>query len=98
MTTEDKSKSYSDFKMTGNLYDDVNIVSDAIDHLYGMVDFLEKEVMERDKDKIATELFIRINRLKSEMSKISNESKRIVQRADIDNFGALSKYVRNYLI
>ena len=88
----------SNFKLTLNLYDDVNIVNDAIDHLYSMVDFLEKEVMERDKDKIATELFIRINRLKAEMSKISNESKIIIQRADIDNFGELSKYVRNYLI
>lgn len=88
----------SDFKLTGNIYDDVKIVNDAIDHLYSMVDFLEKEVIERDKGKIATELFIRINRLKSEMSKISNESKLIVQRADIDNFGTLSKYVRNYLI
>ena len=87
-----------DFKLTGNIYDDVKIVNDAIDHLYSMVDFLEKEVMERDKDKIATELFIRINRLKTEMSKISNESKLIVKRADIDNFGALSKYVKNYLI
>ena len=88
----------SDFKLTGNIYDDVKIVNDAIDHLYSMVDFLEKEVMERDECKIATELFIRINRLKSEMSKISNESKLIVKRADIDNFGALSKYVKNYLI
>ena len=88
----------SDFKLTGNIYDDVKIVNDAIDHLYSMVDFLEKKVMERDKDKIATELFIRINRLKTEMSKISNESKLIVKRADIDNFGALSKYVKNYLI
>ena len=86
------------FKAFDFIYDDVKIVNDSIDHLYSMVDFLEKEVMERDKGKIATELFIRINRLKSEMSKISNESKIIIQRADIDNFGELSKYVRNYLI
>ena len=55
-----------DIKMSGDLYDDVKKVHDAICYLQGMIDFLEKECMERDKGKTATELFIRINGMKME--------------------------------
>lgn len=84
-------------KMTGDLYDDVKKVHEAICYLQGMVDILEKECMERDKSQIATELFIRINGVKREVTKMVNESERILQRADIDQFGPLSKYFRLYL-
>ena len=84
-------------KMTGDFYEDVGKVNEAIGYLKGMIDFLEKECMERDKGKPATELFIRISGLKMEITKMVNESERIIQRADIDQFGSLSKYVRPYL-
>lgn len=84
-------------KMTGDLYDDVKKVHEAICYLQGMVETLEKECMVRDKGKVATELFIRINGMKSEMGKMVSESERILRRADIDQFGSLSKYVRPYL-
>lgn len=84
-------------KMTGNLYDDVEKVHDAICYLQAMVNILEKECIERDKGKPATELFIRINDIKREVTKMVNESERILRRADIDQFGPLSKYVRPYL-
>jgi len=84
-------------KMSGDLYDDVKIVHDAICYLQSMVDTLEKECILRDKDKPATELFIRINGMKAEITKMVNESERILRRADIDQFGPLSKYVRPYL-
>ena len=84
-------------KMSGDLYDDVKKVHEAVCYLHGMVDTLEKECMERDKDKPATELFIRINGIKTELSRMENESKRILRVADIDQFGSLSKYVRPYL-
>ena len=84
-------------KMSGDLYDDVKKVHDTICYLQGMIDILEKECMERDKDQPATELFIRINDMKREIIKMVNESERIRQRADIDQFGPLSKYVRPYL-
>ena len=64
-------------KMSGDLYDDVKKVHDAICHLQGMIDILEKECMERDKDQPATELFIRINDMKREIIKMVNESERI---------------------
>lgn len=86
-----------DIKMSGDLYDDVKKVHEAICYLQGMVDFLEKECMERDKGKTATELFIRINGMKMEITKMVNESERILRRADIDQFGTLSKYARPYL-
>lgn len=84
-------------KMTGDFYDDVKKVNEAIGYLHGMIDFLEKECMERDKGQPATELFIRINGMKMAITKLVNESERILQRADIDQFGSLSKYVRPYL-
>lgn len=84
-------------KMSGDLYDDVKKVHEAICYLQGMVDTLEKECMERDKGQIATELFIQINGMKREIIKMVNESERILQRADIDQFGPLSKYIRPYL-
>ena len=84
-------------KMTGDLYDDVKKVYEAICYLQGMVEVLEKECIERDKNQTATELFIRINGIKMEVTKMVNESERILQKADIDQFGSLSKYVRPYL-
>ena len=84
-------------KMSGDLYDDVKKVHDAICYLQGMVDILEKECMERDKDQPATELFIRINGMKTEVTRMVNESERILRRTDLDQFGPLSKYVRPYL-
>ena len=84
-------------KMTGDFYDDVKQVSEAIAYLYGMIDFLEKECIERDKGKPATELFIRINDLKRETWKMVAESDRLVRAADIQHYGPLSKYVRQYL-
>ena len=84
-------------KMSGILYEDSKVVHDAILILRGMVETLEKECMVRDEGKVASELFIRINDLKSEIIKMENESEHIVRRADIDQFGPLSKYVRPYL-
>ena len=85
------------FKMTGDFYEDVGKVNEAIGYLKGMIDFLEKECMERDKGKTATELFIRINGLKREMEKMVAESERLVRAADIEHYGPLSKYARPYL-
>ena len=84
-------------KMTGDFYDDVKKVNEAIGYLKGMIDFLEKERMERDKGKPATELFIRINDLKRETEKMVAESERLVRAADIEHYGPLSKYARPYL-
>lgn len=84
-------------KMTGNLYEDVVTVNEAVSYLHSMVDTLEKECMERDKGKVATELFIHINGLKRELDKMVAESERIMRTADIDHYGPLSKYVRDYL-
>lgn len=83
--------------MTGNLYDDVIIVNDAICNLHSMVEILEKECMEHDKGKVATELFIRINDIKRELKKMVSEGEMMLRRADIDRYGELSKYVRPYL-
>ena len=83
--------------MTGNLYEDAVTVNDAVSYLHSMVNTLEMECMERDKGKTATELFIRINGLKRELDKMAAESERIMRKADIDHYGPLSKYVRNYL-
>ena len=83
--------------MTGDFYDDVKKVNETIGHLKGMIDFLEKECMERDKGKQATELFIRINDLKRATEKMVAESERLVRAADIEHYGPLSKYVRPYL-
>lgn len=84
-------------KMSGNFYDDVKTVSDEISYLIGMVDMLVAECMARDKDKPATELFIRINSVKEALKKISSEYDHILYKADIDQFGPLSKHVRPYL-
>lgn len=84
-------------KMTGDLYEDVKIVHEAICSLHSMVVSLEKECMVRDKGKVATELFIRINDVKREMKKVVSDSEMIMRRADIDKFGPLSKYIRPYL-
>lgn len=85
------------WKMTGDLYEDVKIVHEAICNLHSMVDTLEKECMARDKGKVATELFIRINDIKREMKKVVSESEMVMRQADIDRFGPLSKYIRPYL-
>ena len=85
------------WKMTGDLYEDVKIVHEAICGLHSMVGTLEKECMMRDKGKVATELFIRINGMKREMEKVASESEMIMRTADIDRFGPLSKYIRPYL-
>jgi len=84
-------------KMTGDFYDDVKKVNEAISYLHGMIDFLEKECMERDKGKTATELFIRINDLKRATEKMVAESERLERAADIEHYGPLSKYARPYL-
>lgn len=84
-------------KMSGDLYDDVKKVHEGVCYLQGMIDTLEKECMERDKGTPATELFIRINSVKEAMTKITSEYEHILYRADIDQFGSLSKYVRPYL-
>ena len=83
--------------MTGDLYEDVKIVHDAICNLHTMVGLLEKECMVRDEGKVATELFMRINDVKREIEKVVSESEKIIRRADIDKFSPLSKYVRPYL-
>lgn len=85
------------WKMTCDLYEDVKIVHDAICDLQSMVGTLEKECTIRDGKKPATELFIRINSLKREINKIASDYEHILRRADIDQFGPLSKYVRPYL-
>ena len=85
------------WKMTGDLYEDVKIVHEAICNLHSMLGTLEKECMVRDEGKVATELFIRINDVKCEIEKVVSESERIMRRADIDNFGHLNKYIRPYL-
>jgi len=72
------------FKMKFDLYE-------AISHLCVMLDLLEDECRQRDKDKPATELFIRINGLKRASKKLEAESKRLIRCADIDRYGPLSK-------
>lgn len=84
-------------KMTGDFFDDVKKVNEAIGYLHGMIDFLEKECMERDKGKPATDLFIRINDLKRATEKMVAESERLERAADIEHYGPLSKYARPYL-
>lgn len=85
------------YKMTGDLYEDVILVNDAICQLIPMIEMLEKECMARDKDKVASELFVLINTLKRDMNKIPAHYDKIMQRADIDRYGTLSKYARPYL-
>ena len=84
-------------KMSGNIYDDVKTVREAVLHLYSMLDFLEKECIEKDKGKTATDMFIYINDMKNEVSKAVEQSGRLVRTSDIDQYGPLSKYIREYL-
>lgn len=83
--------------MTGDYYEDAVKVKEAIGYMGDMLDFLEKECMERDKGKAATELFVRINGLKKAAEKMVAESERMVRTADIERYGPLSKYIRPYL-
>ena len=84
-------------KMTGDFYDDVQRVGEAIGYLHGMMDFLEKERMEMDKGKTATGIFIRINDMKRETEKMVSEAERLLRESDIEHYGPLSKYARPYL-
>lgn len=84
-------------KMTGEFYDDVKYVSEAISYLYSMIDFLEKERMEMDKGKIATGIFIRINDMKRDTKKMVHEVEQLLRESDIEHYGPLSSYVRPYL-
>ena len=84
-------------KMTGDFYDDVERVGEAISYVQSMLELLEKECMERDKGKTATGMFIRINDMKRESEKMVSESKRLIRDADIEHYGPLSRFVRPYL-
>lgn len=85
-------------KLTYNFYDDVKTVSEAVSQLHSMLDLLEKECMEKDKGKTATEMFIYINDMKNEASRMVEQSKRLMRASDIEQYGPLSKYVRSYLV
>ena len=85
------------FKMTGNFYDDVKMIGEAVSHLHSMLDFLEKECIEKDKGKTATDIFIYINNMKNEVSKAVEQSKQLMRASDIHQYGPLSKYIREYL-
>ena len=85
------------FKMTGGFYDDVKKVAEAIGYLHGMIDYLEKERIELDKNKTATAVFIRINAMKQETEKMVNEVERLLRESDIEHYGTMSKYIRPYL-
>lgn len=84
-------------KMTGEFYDDVKRIGEAIYCLHSMIDFLEKERMVMDKDKTATSIFIRINDMKREVEKMVHEAERLLRESDIEHYGPLSSYVRPYL-
>ena len=84
-------------KMTGEFYDDVKRVGDAISYLHGMIDFLERERIEMDKGKTATGIFIRINSMKQETEKMVHETEQLLRESDIERYGPLSVYVRPYL-
>ena len=84
-------------KLTYNFYDDVKTVGEAVSQLHSMLDLLEKECMEKDKGKTATEMFIYINDMKNEASRMVEQSKRLMHASDIEQYGPLSKYVRPYL-
>ena len=84
--------------LTYNFYDDVKTVGEAISQLYSILDLLEKECMEKDKGKTATEMFIYINDMKNEAGRMVEQSKRLMRASDIEQYGPLSKYVRTYFI
>ena len=85
-------------KLTYNFYDDVKIVGEAVSQLHSILDLLEKECMEKDKGKTATEIFIYINDMKNEAERMVEQSKRLMRASDIEQYGPLSKYVRSYLV
>ena len=85
------------FKMTFNFYDDVKTVCEVVSQLHSMLDFLEKECIEKDKGKTATEMFIYINDMKNETIRMIEQSKQLMRASDIEQYGPLSKYVRPYL-
>lgn len=85
------------FKMTCNFYDDVKTVGEVVLQLHSMLDFLEKECIEKDKGKTATEMFVYINGMKNEAGRMVEQSKQLVRASDIEQYGPLSKYVRPYL-
>lgn len=84
-------------KMSGDLYDDVKKVHEAVCYLQGMIDTLEKECMERDKGKVATKLFLHINDMKEGITQMVNKSEKTLRISDIDHYGPLSEYARPYL-
>lgn len=85
-------------KLTYNFYDDVKTVGESVSQLHSMLDLLEKECMEKDKGKTATEIFIYINDMKNEVVRMVEQSKRLMRASDIEQYGPLSKYVRSYLV
>lgn len=85
------------FKIAGNFYDDVKTVDEMVLHLHSMLDFLEKECIEKYKGKTTTEVFIYINSMKNETSRMIEQSKKLMRASDIEQYGPLSKYVRPYL-
>ncbi len=83
--------------MTFNFYDDVKTVGEAVLRLHSMLDLLERECIEKDKGKTATEMFIYINDMKNEASRMVEQSKQLMRASDIEQYGPLSKYIRPYL-
>ena len=89
-----------ELKMSGELYDDVKLVSEAISRLHGMLEYLEQECIEqdkRDKRKTASDTFIYINDIRRGVGVMVETSKKMLRAADIQQYGELSKYVRPYL-
>lgn len=84
-------------KMKGDFHEDVKTVNEAISYLNGMLETLEKECIEHDKGKIASDMFIFISDMKRVSNKMVEDSKQLLRSADIDQYGPLSKYVRPYL-
>ena len=85
------------FKMTGNFYEDVKTVGEAVSQLHSMLDLLEKECIEKDKGKTATDMFIYINDMKNKAGQTVEQSKQLMRASDIEQYGPLSKYARPYL-
>lgn len=87
----------SNFKLTGDFYEDVEVLNEAICQLQSIIECLEKECIIRDKGKTASTFFITINDMKRTMRKMVTASERLARSADIEHYGPLSKYVRPYL-